>query len=191
MDKQYSYKALMEFLEYVENHGLWKANTAVGYRSAASKVAGDLTEQEADDVRQIDLDLLFQRFMNRNRVKVSPGTLATYKQRLQKAIGEFQRYREDPIGYKPSVGGGRSPSGDGGSRSAKPARKRPVTEPAATTPSTAATPSGPSGTQMLNIPFPLRPDFLASVQVPRDLKKTEADRLAAFIKALAVDSDGS
>jgi hypothetical protein len=40
---------------------------------------------------------------------------------------------------------------------------------------------------MLTVPFPLRPDFLASVQIPRDLRKGEADRLAAFIKTLAMD----
>jgi hypothetical protein len=33
----------------------------------------------------------------------------------------------------------------------------------------------------------LRPDFLATIQVPRDLKSDEAARLAAFVRTLATD----
>lgn len=191
MDKDFSFKALMDFLQYVEDHGLWKSNTAIGYRAAASKVEGDLTEQEASDVRQIDLDLLFQRFMNRNRVKVSPRTLATYRQRLQRAISEFERYLEDPIDYRSAVGGGRSSAGGGGSKAKRTTRKKSSEERVGPATGEVATRAGGAGAQVLNIPFPLRSDFLASVQIPRDLKKVEAERLAAFIKTLALDPDST
>lgn len=35
-------------------------------------------------------------------------------------------------------------------------------------------------------PFPLRPDFIATVTVPYDLTLAEAERLGAFIRTLAV-----
>lgn len=37
---------------------------------------------------------------------------------------------------------------------------------------------------LLNVEFPIRPDVSALVQVPRDLTKKEADRLAAMILTL-------
>jgi hypothetical protein len=37
----------------------------------------------------------------------------------------------------------------------------------------------------LLMPFPLRPDFLSYVIVPRDLSKAESDRLCAFVASLA------
>lgn len=36
-------------------------------------------------------------------------------------------------------------------------------------------------------PFPLRPDFLASVRLPWDLTAAEARRVAAMVHALALD----
>ena len=189
MESDYSFEALTEFLKYVADHGLWKANTAVGYRTAASKIEGDLTEQEAADVREIELDLVFQRYVNRNKLKVSPSTLSTYKRRLRKAIDEFVRYRNDPMNYRPQLtsagrqGSATEAGSPGGGRAGERAPKtRRATE-------TVAQPSGPpsSSTPMLTVPFPLRHDFLASVQIPRDLRKGEAERLAAFINTLAMD----
>ena len=42
----------------------------------------------------------------------------------------------------------------------------------------------PDGVRWLALNFPLRPDFLAEIVVPFDLTPREAERLAAFIKAL-------
>lgn len=38
----------------------------------------------------------------------------------------------------------------------------------------------------LTLDYPLRPDFLAQVVIPRDLTTEEARRLVAFLLALAV-----
>jgi hypothetical protein len=40
------------------------------------------------------------------------------------------------------------------------------------------------GTEWMQYPFPLRPDFLARVTLPRDLTKEEAMRLAAYLESL-------
>jgi|PlaIllAssembly_1097288.scaffolds.fasta_scaffold1856607_2 hypothetical protein len=38
----------------------------------------------------------------------------------------------------------------------------------------------------LCLPYPLRPDFLAQVVVPRDMTIVEAERLCAFVLALVM-----
>lgn len=43
----------------------------------------------------------------------------------------------------------------------------------------------PAGVRWISYPVPLRPNFIATLDLPRDLTKQEADRLAAFIATLA------
>lgn len=38
------------------------------------------------------------------------------------------------------------------------------------------------------IPIPLRPDLTVRVQIPRDLKRTEAEKVARVVAALAVNN---
>jgi len=184
----YSFGEMLEFLEYAGEHGLINKSTAVAYKTAASKVESDLTEQEARDVREVDLPVLFQRFVNKNRVKIAPDTLRTYQRRLETAIQEFTTWRQDPTAYRPR-GRGRTAA----SKKDPQPNKTPGTSRRAESPTESEI--GASGIvsdshpakMILTVPYPLRPDFLASVQIPRDLKAVEADRLAAFIRTLAVD----
>lgn len=184
MTTDYSFEGMVAFLDYAADHGLWKATTAKSYATAAAKVQDELTEQEAADVRLIDLDLIFQRFVNRNKVAVSPGTLRTYKRRLGTAIEEFVAWREDPTAYRPKLGTrDRAPS-EGPSKPKQQRTER--REPTGAEPAPESVPvETPKG--LLTIPFPLRSDFVVSVQVPRDLTSKEATRISAFIKTLAID----
>lgn len=38
---------------------------------------------------------------------------------------------------------------------------------------------------LLMVPYPLRPDFVATVEIPRNMTPQEADRLAKMVLALA------
>jgi hypothetical protein len=182
----YSFEAMLEFMEYAGDKGLIKLATTRAYRSAGAKVSEDLTEQEAADVRQIDPDVVFQRYVNRNKVQVKPKTLGEYKQRMTRMVREFVHWREDPTAYKPR--GASSTSGSKPARSSKSVAKgkRGVqsTEPESAAPEVR---SEPVTMLALNLPYPLRPDFLATVQVPRDMTSAEAARLAAFVRTLATD----
>lgn len=42
----------------------------------------------------------------------------------------------------------------------------------------------------LCLPFPLRPDYEVQIVIPRDMTKAEAERLCAFIMALAAPITG-
>jgi len=182
MAKDYSLEGLREFLDYVGNHGLIKSTTASGYRVAVGKIEDDLLPEEASDVRQIDVPAVFTRYANKNKLKVSPSTLKVYQGRVESAIKEFVLWRDDPTGYKPKVGRRTSSS----TKKKKPtgtseANGKPEPE-AEEIPATEE-----PGRKILTLPFPLRGDFLASVQIPRDLTALEAERLAAFVRTLALD----
>jgi hypothetical protein len=108
-----------------------------------------------------------------------------YRRRVGRAIEEFVRWVEDPGTYA-----FRTPAR--AARAEPQARKRPA-RPGEDRPRSGRLPPGApepisaeAGTG-LSLDYPLRPDLLAQVVVPRDLTVEEARRMGAFLVTLAVD----
>ena len=189
----YSRAALARFIEFVVAKGLVHPATAQGWRVATTKVLEDLSADELGDVRRIDVAGTFKQFLNRYPGRLSPASVGEYRRRVGRAIEEFVRWMEDPGAYAFRTPP-RSPKTD--------ARRRLDPQPS---PGTEAvhrprpTPAG--GTAQGQAPelqwhspqggialaYPLRPDLLAQVVVPRDLTVEEARRMGAFLVTLAVD----
>lgn len=184
-------KAVMEFLGYSIAKGLVNSNTGGGLKAAATKILEDF--QDDDDVAEIDVPAEVLRYHNRHPGQLSPDTLAQYQKRVITILSEFAKYQASPTTYK---GMSRGPVAS--SVSTKPTSKKdnkkfvvkqlPQAESAAMPEPapqqqrlTAATESS------LMMPFPLRPNFLVQIIVPRDMTKDEASRLCTFITALGHD----
>jgi hypothetical protein len=185
MVTQYGVQELLQFIDMLKEKGLANGNTAQALRVAVTKVLAELSPDEEGDVRKVDIPIAIKRFNNRKPGALSPSSLAEYQRRLEKAVREFVRYKEDPIAY------GQLDRGRNSNKTESPARTRvrrtsstPSPESVTADSKTAALGLSRSG---LDLSFPLRPDFLAQIVVPRDLKSDEAKRLAAFISTLAMD----
>jgi hypothetical protein len=176
----YSRAALARFIEFVVAKGLVHPATAQGWRVATSKVLEDLTPAEGEDVRRIDVEATFKGFLNRYPGRLSPASVGEYRRRVGRAIEEFVRWMEDPGSYA-----FRSPP-----RPAKAdTRRRPEAGPASPPSPVRPQPSAPAPARPdgIALDYPLRPDLLAQVIVPRDLTVEEAHRMGAFLVTLAVD----
>ena len=176
----YSRAALARFIEFVVAKGLVHPATAQGWRVATSKVLEDLTPAEGEDVRKIDVEATFKGFLNRYPGRLSPASVGEYRRRVGRAIEEFVRWMEDPGSYAfrsppraPKAETRRRPDG-ALAPSQDPDRPRP----------NGPAPVRPGG---ISLEYPLRPDLLAQVVVPRDLTVEEARRMGAFLVTLAVD----
>lgn len=163
-------------------------NTVGSWRAAMRKVLADIAPDV--DVSNIDVDLLIKQIEDSGRSSLRPDSLRVYGQRTKIAINEFLTYTKDPDGYKLSTQRSKTdrlPI----TQMPMPAisRKRTPLQFSVVLPNDAPSPAPQQNMQLsvsaLDIPFPLRPDFLAQVKIPRDLSKQEAERLCAFIKALA------
>ena len=177
----YSRAALARFIEFVVAKGLVHPATAQGWRVATAKVLEDLTPAEGEDVRRIDVEATFKGFLNRYPGRLSPASVGEYRRRVGRAIEEFVRWMEDPGSYA-----FRSPPRAAEGRDAAPPRAgAPAPSPNAARPR----PSGPAPALPggIALEYPLRPDLLAQVVVPRDLTVEEARRMGAFLVTLAVD----
>ena len=191
--------SLIKFLEMMIEKGWVNSSTGAAMRTAARKILSVVPEDT--DVGKIDVAMALRQYNNLNPGELSPDSLKIYEQRVVRAIKQFQSYVEDPQNFK--VGGRTAGSAKNGKteKSAKVhlvkqkvAQSRQVvgalpdeTQRAQQTQPhhTSSTPHAVATDLNLALPFPLRANFLAQVVIPRDLSKDEAERMCAFIKALA------
>ena len=181
---------LVKFLDFSIEKGLIKAATGNARKAATTQILEAFGPD--DDLSEVDVPSEVLKYNNRHPGKLSPDSLTTYQGRVVAALQEFSKYLENPRTYKGVIG--RS--------TAKPVAKNSLTAGAAETPtatdeevdeqpvprliSRAAPPTSAVTDTSLMLPFPLRPAFLAQLIIPRDLSQDEANRLCAFIQALAI-----
>jgi hypothetical protein len=211
----YSRAALARFIEFVVVKGLVHPATAQGWRVATTKVLEELSPEETADVRRIDVERTFKDFLNRYPGRLSPASVGEYRRRVGRAIEEFTRWMEDPGSYafRPTARAqersrkeargrsGRAPEGAGGTAlenetdgtavgggSGSSQGMRAGERPASTWSSYGPSAAGPAGPHLsTTFDYPLRPDLMAQVMVPRDLTVEEARRMGAFLVTLAAD----
>lgn len=175
----------LQFIQYAIDKGLVNSNTGGGWRAAFGKI---LEEFGSDDLlTDIDIPSEVLRYNNRHPGALSPDSLNQYKKRVLLVIQEFKKYTDSPTTYKgvlnrPSSGNkqnGRKATSDSKSLTLAPSDTSIVETPTQKQVTSAVTETS------LMMPFPLRPNFLAQIIIPRDLTKDEAARLCNFIQALA------
>ena len=164
--------------------GQLKSATASSMRSACERVLGILDEEARNDVAQIDVDDAIKRFHNLNP-EVTPISLRTYKSRIGNAIEMFIAFRKDPANWQPGIKSRASrKSRTGAAAITKNGGSAATTDRG----SEGGTASGSSPIATLTIPFPLRPEVTVNISgLPRDLSLKECERLAAFLRPLAID----
>jgi hypothetical protein len=184
MSDEFTKARLVSFIDSVAiGKGLVNPNTGAGWKAACSRILENV--QDGDDVRNIDLKTEVRRYNNSHPGILSPSSLQQYEKRLVTVINQFVEYANDPAKYK---GHGR-PVGEGPQKKIEP-RKNAGNTTGALAAATASAPSAatlPSPIAGLSLDYPLRPDFLVQVKVPRDLTQAEARRIQGFILTLAQD----
>lgn len=183
--KDYSLDALNRFLDYAANKGLLKRNTAVSRKQAANKILSILEPQENNDLREVDVQHAFDRFVNLQGTEFKPESLQVYQSRLKSALGDFFAYVENPAAFKPT-GVQRTTNPNGKGSAAKEERKRPNNR----QPQEPREPQASHEEKQLVIPVPLRAGLTVRIHnVPPDLTNQEAEKLAAIVRAYAMPED--
>lgn len=187
-DKDYSLRALNDFLDYLSSKHLLNKNTAQSRKAAVNKVLGVLDAEEASDLSKVDLDLAFRRFENKSAKDYKPDSLMVYRSRVGSALNDFFSYLESPTQFRPSV------KANGSGAAARPAKTSRKAEGERSERRTSAredeqteTPAMTERTHALSVPVPLRDGVMVRITgLPADLTEAEAARLAAIVKAYAV-----
>ena len=163
------------FLDWMADKGLMAKNTVAARKASATKVLGILSDDEAQDVTRLDLDIVMQRFTNLQGKAYTPGSLTTYLSRVRSALDDFKIYLDKPLNFRPGVQTRErnkpdarreiSSAGSAGSKAFAPT----------------ATPNALS--------IPIRPDTMIVIQgLPYDLNEAEANKIANIIRAMVTPS---
>lgn len=177
VDKDYSLTALNQFCDHASDKGLLKKNTAQSRKAAANKVFSILDASEASDLRNIDVDAVFDRFQNLQGMQYKPDSLQVYLSRTKTALADFIAFVDNPSGFKSSAANRMKPS----PKTEKTNKIQPVNS---------ASPERDAEqheAKHLAVPVPLREGLIVKIMnLPADLSASEAERLAAIIKAYAI-----
>lgn len=183
MPNTYSVDDLLKFLDHAAKRGLMPAATAQAMAVASRNVLGVLTDDEKKDLSQVPIEDAIKRFTNKRARDFTPSSLKVYGQRVHRAVTLYLDWRKDPANFTVKT---RSPR-----RSTKQHNGAPDDhdiQPAAANAQAQATMMAPAqvdGTYQSSLP--VRPGVVVTLMnIPTDLTVAEADRLAGFIKLLAI-----
>lgn len=173
MSTEFSKAKLLDFLTFLGKKGLMKEATTSARKAAVNTLLGILSDEEASDLRNIDLDSVVVRFSNLKGNEFKPESLRVYKSRVSNALEDLINYKNNPLSFKPSVALPRVPL------------SKPVKIISPGTNST-STPKSENRVNEVIFPIPIRPGLIVQISgVPEDLSKNEATRIANVILALA------
>lgn len=178
---------LLSFLEWATRTGELSANTAAAYKTAVTQILEiDGEAWTSTDVRALDVDRQLDRFYRLRGSRYNPASLRTYRNRLSAAVSHYLRYLDSPESFRANPArrpsGSKKPDAPMTGQPAKAKRDQDRRDPS----SQAA--EREVATNLVQYPFPLRPDVMAYLSLPRDLRRSEAERIAAFVASLAMDA---
>ncbi len=186
---------LVAFLDYAIQKGYLKTATGQAMKTAVKEVLSatqGADDWETADLTSLDEDDVLRRFETLRAMKFSAGSLSTYKGRYSRAAAMFGEFRSSPANWQPSVRQRSRSRGNGASTTSAAGSPKPdgsAPSGPAPAPNPAPVPQPGRGTAIITYPFPLRPGVLASLELPPDLTRREAQRLLAFIDSLAVEDE--
>ena len=176
--KDYSQQAFLEFLRQGAVTGITKPATARSRKLAAEHLLVQLKSHERIDLRLLDVDELCSRFHKIQGSTIRPETIQLYNERLTAALQDFLSWTSDPAGFQ-SIEGEKPAAilvADRDTPGQAQAREELALDP----------PRSPHDI----FPVPLREDLVVYIQnVPLDMTRAEARKIAAVVTALAVPEE--
>jgi hypothetical protein len=168
---RYTGADLCEFLYGLATRQEIDRSSAKGYLHATKVVLGTVPTgggaMDVGDARAVDA--LLSRFEAETGGKYSDDTVKTYKSRFRVAVALYRAYLDGDPNWK-SVA-------------------KPFAREDALMFSDRARPA--DGSRLVAYDLPLRPDLLVRINLPVDLNRADADRIATFVRSLAFDRPGT
>lgn len=178
MDKDYSSEGLLAFLREATLAGRMAPALARSRRAAARVLFAELSENEAADLRQLDIDALKSRFLDIQGDGLRSEVVELYAERLHGALDDYFRFVEAPDSFVSKAA----------AQTASPRDKQsPKTreERALETVRLSAPRQRPDV-----IPIPLQQDRVVYLHgIPADLTPQEARKISRVVEALANDTE--
>jgi hypothetical protein len=172
-------EGLLAFLEVSATRGALPRATAAALTVASRRVMEVLTAKERANLLNVEPVVVVKRFNHKFADHFSAASLKEYGRRFERALELFKQWNAAPSNFSVPT------------RLTKRARQaRAAVDPAheESRVSVEGHSPAPAGAPSFHSSFPVRPGTVVTLlNIPSDLTRAEADRLAQFIKMLAVE----
>jgi hypothetical protein len=176
---------MLAFLDWMVQKNYATPASITPLKSAANQIFKTVEAKGGDpnsvDVLTLDPNEYFGRFQVAMQAtgRITPDSVRAYKARFLRGLDLYRVYLE--TGTVPKVK----------TRGARPRKEKEATgstsmAPTPTPAEPATTESAPS-TNMISYPFPLESGDVANLRLPKQLSRTDASRLTAFVNALVFE----
>ena len=170
-------EGLLEFLKKSGMAGRINPATARSRRTAAEQLLSQLSEEESNNLRLVDVDRLCTRFHKLQGSSIRPETLKLYNARLKSSLTDYFSWLEDPAGFVSIGNEARSTR-----KRTEASRGQQSMEDRALEEIRLGAPERPAEI----LPIPIRPDRVVFIQnLPLDLSPKEARKIGRVVAALA------
>ena len=185
MTNSYTLEDLLGFLSHTENKGIMPVATSRALALAVRNVFGVLDDDEQKDISSLDLGAVIKRFNNKRAKDFSPRSLKEYARRAERAVELYGQWKANPAEFSVktrSTNVGRQRKG----RMSQGADYNEYPAESTSGDSTSTAIPSPHGTYQSS--FPVGPGRVVTLSnIPEDLTSGEAERLAQFVRLLAID----
>lgn len=179
--EDYTQQSLIQFLRQSTIEGLLNPAVAKSRISAVEQIFTELTEEESNDIRLIDVDDLCSRIHKIHDSSIRPEVLSLYNKRVKAALVDYLNWLDNPKSFF-SIGGDSIRK----DQRYKMSQKEESFEEKALEEITLA--MSEKRTDIFSIP--LREDLTVFIQnLPLDLSAQEAQKICKVITALAQEND--
>jgi hypothetical protein len=177
--KDYSEANFSKFMRQCVVSGLINPATLRARKLAAEQLMVELKSHERQDLRLVDLDELASRFHKLEGSTIRPESMDLYKTRFHDALNDFIAWTDDPRSFVPKES------------EQKQLREQFKREPEGHKRAREELALNPPRNPHQIFPVPIREDLIVYVQnVPLDMTRREAEKIAAVVKALAIADEG-
>jgi hypothetical protein len=168
---------LFEFCDYMVDKGYATAGAMEPWKTAAKKIlsAVDPEGYEQMDLSTADLDDIQSRFETLTLSDYKHESQITYGKRLRNAVTAYLSFVE--TGRPPQL---RKPRQASSPKAEKKNNVRSIGTPK-------AAPGTPTDPALVKFPFPMTDGTLAELNLPTRISKQDAERLATFVRTLAIE----
>ncbi len=184
MTNKYSLEDLLDFLSHTANKGMMPAATSRALAVATRNVFGILDGEEQSNIGALDLNAVIKRFNIKRAKDFNSASLKEYGRRVQRAVELYEQWNENPAEFsvKTRTTGTRPKSGK--------ATQNNVNNDASPTNIVATTAAQVSSSHhgTYESSFPVGAGRVITVSnIPKDLTSSEAEKLAQFVRMLAIE----
>ena len=178
MAKDYSESSFSNFMRQCVETRMVNPAVMRARKEAAEKLMEELRSHERQDLRLVDLDELCSRFHKLEGSSIRPESMEVYKSRLKDALNDFISWTDNPENFMPRES------------EHKQLREQLKREPDSHKQAREELALNPPRNPHEIFPVPIREDLVVYIQnVPLDMTRREAEKIAAVVRALAVPGD--